>query len=368
MLNEAAPSKRYHKVKHLLFFVSLLFDVIILILFFNSGLSVDLRDWAKTASPFLPTTNACYLFVFGAGMYILHFPFRYFEDYRWEHQFNLSNQTFLAWFKDDLKKGLVSAIVGIAAVTVIYEFLHRFPGNWWVGAGIFWLLLTLVLARITPNVIIPLFYKYSPIENPELRESVLKIFRQGRLKIKDAYLVDFSKKTKKANAFICGLGKSRRVVLSDNLVNSFSIPEIEAVVAHEIGHYQHHDMLKLTVVNSAATFFGFYLLDLFLKQYLGNRHFLISDIAAFPIVILALSAFSVIMMPLLNGFSRRLEVAADRFSLTLTQNPKDFIAMMEKLGNVNLADTNPSTFIELMFYTHPPIAKRIRFAEEFQIK
>ncbi len=365
---EGSPAKQYHQVKHQLFFVSLLLDVALLILFFKSGLSVDLREWTKTASPFLPTRNAGYLFVFGTGMSILHFPFRYFEDYRWEHRFNLSNQTFLAWLKDDFKKGLVSAVVGIAAVTVIYEFLHRFPGNWWVGAGIFWLLLTLVLARITPNVIIPLFYKYSPIENPGLRESVLKLFKESDLKIKNAYLVDFSKKTKKANAFICGLGKSRRVVLSDNLVNSFSIPEIEAVVAHEIGHYKHHDMLKLTVVNSAVTFIGFYLVDKFLKNFLAGQHYSIDDIAAFPIVILVLSAFSVIMMPLLNGFSRRLEVAADRFSLTLTQNPKDFMTMMKKLGDMNLADKSPSAFIEFMFYTHPPIAKRIRLAEEFQIK
>src|SRR6185436_5591651 len=107
---------------------------------------------------------------------------------------------------------------------------------WWVWAGVFWLFLSLVLARIMPNVIIPLFYKYSPIADQNLREKILGIFQLCQVKIKDVYQIDFSKKTKKANAFICGLGQSRRIVLSDTLVQNYTVPEIEAVVAHEIAH------------------------------------------------------------------------------------------------------------------------------------
>jgi len=359
-------SKTYHRVKILLFFLSLLTYIIVFAVFIAGGLSVSLRDFSLSlfTNPFL--VILIYTGVLGMVLYWVDFPIRFFEGFIWEHRFHLSNQKFPQWLADDLKKAFISGLVILALVEVVYVFLRNFPLYWWAGAGLFWLLLTLFLAKITPNVLVPLFYKYSPITSQDLRNNILRLFKEGGVAIKDAYAVNFSTKTKKANAFICGLGKNRRVVLSDTLIEKFSIPEIEAVVAHEMGHYRNHDVLRLTVVYFLTTFLGFYLIDRLMHFFLSllklNR---MDDIALFPALALFFLLWSFITTPLLNAYSRAREEKADAFSLRLTGKPDDFISMMEKLGAMNLAEFDPGIFVEYFFYDHPPIGKRIRFAKYF---
>jgi STE24 endopeptidase len=176
-------------------------------------------------------------------------------------------------------------------------------------------------------------------------------------------MIDLSKKSKKANAFICGFGQSRRVVLSDTLVRNFTAAEIEAVVAHELGHYKNRDILKLIVINSAFIYFSFFIVDMALQEVLLRMGGMaIYDIAGFPIFALMMLLLSLLMTPALNACSRAIEAAADRFSIGVTRAPDVFISMMDKLGRMNLAEYEPSVFNEIMFYDHPPIAKRIKFA------
>lgn len=368
MPDKTRETKIYHRRKYQLFFLGFFLDAVLLITLAVSGLSVDLRNYSSQISSNFFILNAIYILIFAAGMYLAHFPFRWYEEFIWEHKFNLSTQNFNAWLCDDLKKNLINILVMLLAVEVIYALLRQFSDMWWVGAGVFWLLLTLVLARLTPNVIIPLFYKYANLKNQELKSRVLALFKGAQIKVKDAYLINFSSKTKKANAFICGLGASRRVVLSDTLVDQFTIPEIETVVAHEIGHYKGHDILKLTVINSIVVFLGFFLVNQFLRGALSVFHLKeIHDIAFFPVVALALSFLGFLATPLLNGYSRSLEIKADAFSLRLTKSPADFISMIGKLGEMNLAEFEPGLWVEVFFYTHPPIAKRIKFARDFRL-
>ena len=359
--------KAYHKIKYRLFFISLTVNLLFLIFIFFSGISAGWRNFALNISDHFWAANGIYTAVFCFAMYLVNFGFYFFEGFIWEHRFQLSNQTFAKWLKDDLKRSLISFVITVIAVETVYLFLRSYPDTWWIWAGAFWLFLMLVLARITPTMIIPLFYKYSDIKNEELKKGILDLFEKCRLKVKDAYMVDFSAKTKKANAFVCGFGKSRRVVLSDNLVNQFSIPEIETVVAHEIGHYKNHDIVRLTAVNSAVTFLSFFLLDVFLKKMLifGNIAY-IYDIAFLPIIVVGLTVFSLATMPVLNGYSRFIERNADIFCLTVTRRPKDFISMIDKLGKMNLAEFESHPFIEKFFYNHPSIAKRIKLAEGFK--
>ena len=365
-MHTEAQSKAYHKIKIYLFFLGLILDIAILIFVVFSGLSVQIREFSIQLTSNFFLVNGIYITLLGGGMYLIHFPLSVFEGFFWEHKFHLSNQKFNQWLVDELKKLGLSYVFMLIVVETIYVFLNRFPPNWWVGAGIFWLFLTLVLARIMPNVIIPMFYKYSNIENAELRERILTLFKECKVNIQNAYMINFSSKTKKATAFICGLGKTRRVVLTDTLVSNFTIPEIETVVAHELGHYKHRDILKINLINSLVIFFGFYLMDRILRLalvHLGLTR--IDDIAFFPILALGMIVFGFLTTPLMNWYSRIVEVRADRFSLELTQKPKEFIAMMHKLATMNLAEYEPNRFQEVWFYDHPPIAKRIKFAENF---
>lgn len=368
MTNQEGNSKAYHRVKNVLFLVGLILDFSILLVIFLSGFSASIKEFACQISSNTFIINAVYFLIFSSVMYALHFPLSIFSGFTWEHKFKLSNQSFFQWLRDDFKKALLGFTVSLVAVEVIYFLLGRFPENWWIAAVFFWLLLTIVIAQLTPNVIIPLFYKYSSIENQILRERILVLFRNCQVPLKNVYAINLSSKTKKANAFFCGLGHNRRVVLSDTLVSNFTVEEIEAVVAHELGHLKHRDILKMIFVNSLISIVGFYFLDIFLKgslYYFGLKG--INDITFFPILILSFVCFGLITTPLLNAYSRRIEVQADRFCLQTTRNPDHFISMMRKLGEMNLAEFKPNRFIEIFFYDHPPLEKRIQLAKNIKL-
>lgn len=359
--------QKYHGMKYRIIFAGLLLDIVLLLGLLYSRLTFVMKEAAYSAVADHAVLGNT-LFVTGLGIfsYIIHLPLNYFNGFVWEHKFGLSNQTVGQWLKDDLKKSVFGLVLSIVLVCVIYWFLGRMEHGWWLAAGCFWLLLSFVLAKLTPNVIVPLFYKYKNIDNEPLKQRIHQMFKDCKTTLKDIYAIDFSSKTKKANAFICGLGNSRRVVLSDTLLSEFADDEIEAVVAHELGHYRHQDILKLLAVNTAVTFGGLYVIDKILKGAAGYFGFSgINDIASLPLFILVFSVFGMLLSPLLNWYSCRLEKAADRFSLEMTGKPNVFIAMMNKLGQMNLSEFQPNRFIEIFFYDHPPLQKRIEFAREF---
>ena len=361
---ETTPqARRYHAVKRRLFFVTFAVTAGLLLLALMSGASSQLKSFAGRFSDNRFIINGLYSAIALLVIYGVHFPLRYFEGFVWEHRFKLSRQRFAHWWFDDIKGACITGSILMITVGVVYALLYAFPAYWWVGAGVFWLFLTLALARLTPQVLIPLFFKYAPVRDNRLRERILALFKKAGVPVTDAYVVDFSRKTKKANAFVCGVGKNRRVVLSDTLAEGFSIPEVEAVVAHEIGHYAHRDIIKLATVNSFIVLVGFYFVDFALRYaapvFGASR---IDDIALLPMGTLALIAFSFIATPALNAYSRRLEVQADDFSIRLTGAPGEFIAMMRKLGSTNLSECEPGFWAELFFYDHPPLSKRIRRA------
>ncbi|MFH1361017.1 MAG: M48 family metallopeptidase [Candidatus Omnitrophota bacterium] len=367
-MTDTPKAKHYHRLKNRMFFVQLGLNVLILVVLLASGLSLGLRNFSGRIFNHFLLANGLYIMIFGIAMYLLYFPLSMLEGYIWEHRFSLSNQKFLDWLKDDFKKAILSGFVSLLAIEVVYVLLRHYPQTWWIGASLFWLFLSLVLARLMPQVIIPLFYKYLDIDNEDLKRRVLELFEHCHLKIKNVYSINFSTKTKKANAFICGLGNNRRVVLTDNLLDNFTIDEIETVVAHEIGHYQHHDILKLTMVHSAVMFGSFFLIHLFLKNSLAWFELkTIDDIAFFPMIALALMVLGFCVTPFLNTFSRRCEVRADHFSVSLTKKPSALISAFEKLGQMNLAEFAPGKWVELFFYDHPPLAKRIADIQKLKI-
>lgn len=357
-------AKAYQKGKDIFFYVDLVLNILVLTILMASGLSIHLRNWAASFTSHPWVLIAIYFSVFYWTVFVLFLPVSFFQEFTWEHKFNLSTQGPVPWFVDHLKKSALSFGLGILVIEAVFLFLGCFPATWWIWASVFWLFLTLVLSRIMPNVIIPLFYKYSPVPDQNLRERILEIFKQCDLKIKDVYLINLSKETKKANAFLCGLGKSRRIVLSDTLVANFTIPEIGAVVAHEIAHYKHRDIWRMIILNTAMTVVGFFLMDKFLRSslpFFGIER--LDDIAFLPVFLLGMIGLNLVGMPFLNAFSRWMEIRADQFSLKLTKDPGNFISMMNKLGMQNLAEFEPHWLKELMFYDHPSLARRIRFAE-----
>ncbi len=366
---QSAEAREYHRIKNILFFVELGLFFVGLGYFAVSGWSAWLSDFAAQQTESIWWQRSIYLTLLGALLFLIPLPLHWYSGFFLEHQFKLSNQTFLKWLIEHVKSSLLGLMLAFICTLGLYYLLDHAGPFWWWWAGLFWLLLNLGLARIMPSIIVPLFFKYAPIQDEMLKSAVINIFKKAQVEIQDAYLIDFSKKTKKANAFICGLGKSRRVVLTDNLVAEFTIPEIETVLAHELGHYNHHDIVKMTLLQAGLTWGGLYVLSLLassLLPWVGVQS--LADIAGLPVVMLLFMVFSLLTMPITNGFSRACEVAADRYSLELTGRPQDFLSMMDKLGAKNLAEFDPHPLKEFLFYSHPSLAKRLAFARQFMQK
>jgi STE24 endopeptidase len=239
--------------------------------------------------------NALYFTAFSLLGALVALPLDFFEGFVWERRFGLSRQTLKGWVADAIKKGAVTFLVGLIFVEGLYFFLSEYPRTWWLGAAGFWFVLTVVMARIFPQVILPLFYKPRPLEAGPLRERLMNFMQGARVSCKDIYVLDFSKKTVKANAMVAGLGPTKRIYLSDTLVSAFSPPEIETVLAHEIGHYRYHDIRNLVGMGLATTLVSFYAAHLVLNDGASRLKLAaLSDIAGLPLfflVVLAMGLF-----------------------------------------------------------------------------
>lgn len=366
-MHTSPHAKQYHRVKNRLFVINLMFSLIILLAVILSGFSLWLKMRIGTITTNSLALKGIYISALSVIFYIAGFPLEFYEGFILEHHFKLSNQSLSSYAKDAIKKAVISLLIGLIAIEVLYLFLEKFTDVWWLLAALGWFFLTVILAKITPNVFIPLFYKYIPLKDEVLREKIKDIFAKTNTPLKDVYVIDFSSKTKKLNAAVAGFGKNRRVILTDTLLSELSHDEIVSIVAHELGHYKNRDTFKILVFSAIVTLVLFFLSDSVLrKSFLWFGYASIADIAGFPLFALIMGILGLLSLPLENGFIRRLETMADHYSLSLTKAPDIFISVMEKLSIKNLAEISPGKFVEIMLYDHPPIAKRISMARKFK--
>jgi len=252
-------------------------------------------------------------------------------------------------------------------VVVIYLFLETFPQTWWLLAFAFMVLVTVVLTNLAPVLILPLFFKVEPLADQELRKRLLSLAERSHIKIRNVFQIRLSSKTTAGNAMLMGWGNTRRIVLGDTMLQRYTPEEIEVVMAHELGHHRHGDIIRLMVAQSALMLLGFYLMNLILDWAVPRLDMSgISDVAALPLLALVGAAFALVLMPLANAYSRRLEESADRYSLAATENPEAFVAMLTKLTDQNLSESEPSRWSELLFYDHPPYSKRLELANRYR--
>ena len=251
-------------------------------------------------------------------------------------------------------------------MVVVYWFLAGFPGIWWLLGAAFVILLAVVMSNLAPILILPLFFKLKPLADEELVRRLTELTQRAGKKVRGAFTMDLSSKSTTANAALMGWGSTRRIVLSDTLLHKYSPEEIEVVLAHELGHHAHNDIGKLIAVQSAFIVVGFYLVDLVLRASVPKMGFSgISDVAAFPLLALVIGAFALLLQPLTNAYSRHIESEADDYAIRMTGNPDAFISMMSKLADQNLSEAQPSRWVEIFFYDHPPYRKRVERAQAY---
>jgi STE24 endopeptidase len=311
------------------------------------------------------------LFVIVCGFFssILFFPVNYYTDFYLEHKYNLSNQTFLQWIWEDFKGVLVSGVIGIPLLLLFYYILNRFGAFWWLPFAIILFLVSVVLARIVPVLILPLFYKVTPLDNEELKDRIRKLAADACMKLENVYKFNMSKNTKKANAAFTGLGKSKRILLGDTLLDNFSNDEIETVIAHELGHYKYKHIIKNIIIGTISSFLTLYLLSVLYNLSLSWFGFSsISQVSAIPIISLWAMLLGIIQSPISSAISRKYEYEADEYAVRNTNRPDAFKNTLEKLTEQNLGDKDPHPLVEWFFYSHPSIKKRIAYIDKLKIE
>jgi STE24 endopeptidase len=302
----------------------------------------------------------------GLAQTVLTLPLQYYSGFYLEHKYNLSNQTVWAWMWEGLKGLLVSIPIVTPLLLAFLYCLRTFGSLWWLPVGSMLFFVSVVLARLGPIIIFPLFYKFEPLPDGTLKSTILRICADVGMSVQGVFVFNLSKNTKKANAAFTGIGKSKRIILGDTLVANFRDEEIETVFAHELGHYKLKHLLIMMAVGTVNSFLGLYVTALLYAASLSWFGFSgIDQIAALPLLALWLGVFSFITTPLTNVISRAHERAADRFAVRLTRNGEAFANALRKLATINLADVSPHPVVEFLFHSHPSIEKRIRAVELF---
>jgi STE24 endopeptidase len=358
-------AKAYSRRKYFIALAHLAFEIILLAALMASGLAVTFKNWAEAFSNSFYIQAAFYYAFFFLYFWIFNLGFAYYSSYRVEHDFGLSNQKLGAWFIDLLKKTLLSYGITFVLFLALYFFIRRFPGTWWIWSWLAYAGFSYLAGQLFPVLIVPLFYRYGRVENEELKQRIFKLVERYKLPLENVYSLNLSKTTKKANAMFAGLGRTKRLVLADTLIQNFTPEEIESVVAHELGHYKHRDIWFHLVFSFVTSFVSFALAFSVLNSLAPRLGYDgAGDLAAFPLLYLIFFLVGLVLHPLDNAFSRWREREADRFALEAC-GPKGFIPAMEKLAQLNLAGPNPHPLIVWWFHSHPPIQKRIEMAKKF---
>jgi STE24 endopeptidase len=301
-----------------------------------------------------------------AILQVVEFPFSWYQGFALEHRYGLSTQPGAHWLADQVKAAGLGAIIAVAAASVVFGTLRWWPGWWWViSAGLFAVALV-GLARLAPVLLLPVFYKFRPLDRPPLVERLMALAARARTDVVGVFEWVLSGHTRKANAALAGLGHTRRILLSDTLLADYSDDEIEVVLAHELAHHVHRDLWRGIAVQTLVLVGGFYMADVVLRaavERLGYRG--VADPAALPLLMLTGGAWSFLALPFVNALSRAQERAADRYAIEVTGNPAAFVSAMKRLSQQNLAEERPSAVARWLFYSHPPIRERIEAARAF---
>lgn len=361
-------AKEYARIRRQLMVVDLALGGLYALVWLLGGLSVGLRDYLLQWTDNVGLLVAGFVLIFGGIYFLLDLPLGYYSGFVLPHRYGLSTQTLSGWVVDLIKSVLLGGILGLLVIEIIYYVLRISPDLWWLWAGLILLFFSVILANLAPVLLMPLFYKFVPLEeeHADLVDRLMNLADRAGTHVRGVYQFDMSRRTKAANAAITGLGNTRRIILGDTLINEFSPDEVETILAHELGHQVHRDIPIGILVESIITLGGLYLASLGLQwgvEVFGFEG--VADIAAFPLFGLVVGAYGMVTMPLGNAFSRWRERRADEYALKTTSNGQAYASALTRLANQNLAEADPEPWVEVLLYSHPALNKRIAMAESY---
>jgi STE24 endopeptidase len=355
---------RYHRLRRRASITGTALTAGWLLVLLVTGWSASLREAsAGFARQSFLLTVIWYVVIVGVLTEAVQLPPAFYQGVLLERRYELSTQTTWRWCLDQLKSTAIGLLFGVVGAVIVWMLLRSLPEWWWLAAAVCFVLLIVVLAHLAPVVLLPLFYTFKPLERPALVERLVALAERAGARVLGVFEWRLSDRTRKANAALTGIGRTRRILLSDTLLAVHSDDEIEVVLAHELAHHVHHDIWKSIALEAFLMTLGFYVADRVLTAAVGQFGVLAKDdVAALPVLVLAGGAVSLALLPLANAVSRVHERRADQYALEMTKNAAAFTSAMKRLGAQNLAEERPSRLVEILFHSHPPIAARLEAA------
>jgi len=365
---DSAEARRYNRIRRWLGIAEFALSLALLVVLVITGWTGWLRDLAYQGA-FQSYALAVFLYtvmlvvigkILGLGMD--------YYSFRLEHRYRLSNQKLRGWIWDEVKGLLVSAVLAAALVELLYFIIRQFSQHWWILAWLGFLGVVVLMAQLAPVILFPIFYKFEPLQDEDLKLRLVRLGERAGTRVRGVYKWRLSEKSKKANAALTGLGNTRRIILADTLLDNYSADEVEAVLAHELGHHVHKHILKSIGVQAGVTLVGFWTANWVLRYAVDRWHKFpaLYDFANLPLIVLIFAVLSFLLMPALNALSRFNERQADRYAFENIASVAPFISSMNKLAEQNLSERTPSRWVEWWFHSHPAVARRVAAAESWE--
>ena len=362
--SDSAEARRYNRILRCIGLADFALGLLVMVVLLATDWTGSLRNLAIHLSG---DRHALALFLYTTALMALTKFFSLGLDYYSfliEHRYHLSNQRLRGWAWDQAKGFALAFVFGQLLVQALYFLIRMQPQWWWVTAWALFMALMVLLAQIAPVVLFPIFFRFRTLKDEELTARLTRLCERAGTRVRGAYEWMLSEKSKKANAALMGLGRTRRIVISDTLLATCNHDEIESVLAHELGHHVHRHIFKGMAVQCVVTFFGFWCVKTAVRWSAANwRHYGQIDFANLPLMILVATAVSVVLVPVMNAYSRYNERQADLYAWRTLGTVGPFCSAMEKLAGLNLAEREPSRVVEVLFHSHPAIGRRMKAAE-----
>ena len=367
--DQRAKSNAYFEGGYWLLLWNFLVGAAISIFLLKSGLSARLRDVAEGLTGSKALQVVIYSVVFIIIVAVLSFPLTFYQFFVREHQYGFATQNFGAWFLEQLISLVVGLVAGVIGLSILYAVFRRARQTWWLWGTLVVVLLSFFGNFIAPVFVEPLFNTYKPLNDPKIRDPILAMAQANQIPVKQVFEVDASRQTTRVSANVAGLLGTTRIALNDNLLKQCSLPEIRAVMAHEMGHYILNHGAKLTIYLGVVALFGFAIARFvcnFALQIWGERWQVrgIADPAGLPLLMLIFVTFTFLMTPVLNSIVRETEREADQFGINTSREPDGEASIVLKLGAYRKLDPTPVE--EFIFYDHPSGRARIQMGMDWK--
>ncbi|HEX4966160.1 MAG TPA: M48 family metallopeptidase [Thermoanaerobaculia bacterium] len=361
---------RYYRSGNVIWVLATLWGFAVPALLLFTGFSARMRDVSRKVGRNWFFTIVVYGLLFTVVTFVLSLPLDWYTGFVRPHAYGLSDQTAAKWWKDAAIGLLVGCVLTSLTLWLPYLLLKLSPKRWWLYTGLAAIPLIVVLLVVTPIWIEPLFNKFGPMKDKKLESQILALADRAGIEGSRVYEVDKSVDTKTVNAYVTGVGSTKRIVLWDTTLAKLSPPEVLLVMGHEMGHYVLGHVPQLVALASLLVLFGLWVIHRtagsLIARYRDRFGFVqLSDVASVPLVILLFSVVSFILSPAVNAFGRHTEHEADRFGLEITRDNHECATAFVKLQQENLSNPRPSLLYKLWRSDHPPLGERIDFCNDY---